>query len=238
MNSDVAQSTDNEFEVEPPHVLIVDDDTGIRSALQRYLGRNGYRVTVASDAEEARARLKGLAFDIIVLDIMMPGEDGLELTESLRKTLDVPILLLTAKGDPEDRIAGLEVGADDYLAKPFEPKELLLRIQTIIRRTRPEEKAGKEVHMGDCVYNLHRQELSRESRPLRLTTAELTLLDLFARHPGRVFSRLDLCENTGAGLERTVDVQITRLRRKIEVDPRAPLYLQTVRGKGYVLVPE
>ena len=238
MSSEPQQTSDDDLEIEPPHVLIVDDDTGIRSGLQRYLGKNGYRVTAAGDAAEARARLKGLTFDLMVLDIMMPGEDGLALTESLRKTLDVPILLLTAKGDPEDRIAGLEVGADDYLAKPFEPKELLLRIQTILRRTRPEEKSGKEIRMGECAYNLHRQELTRDQRPLRLTTAELTLLDLFARNPGRVFSRLELCENTGAGLERTVDVQITRLRRKIEPDPRAPLYLQTVRGKGYTLLPE
>jgi two-component system phosphate regulon response regulator OmpR len=169
---------------------------------------------------------------------MMPGESGLSLTESLRKTLDVPILLLTARGEPQDRIAGLEVGADDYLAKPFEPKELLLRIQTIMRRTRPEEKAGREVRMGDCAYNLHRKELTKGGRPVHLTTAESTLLDLFAHNPGRVFTRAELCENTGAGLERTVDVQVTRLRRKIEEDPRAPLYLQTVRGKGYMLVPE
>lgn len=221
-----------------PHVLIVDDDARIRSLLQRYLNANGYRVTVAKDAGEARARLEGLAFDIIVLDIMMPGEDGLSLTESLRRTLDVPILLLTARGEPQDRIAGLEVGADDYLGKPFEPKELLLRIQTIIRRTKPEEKAGREVKMGAAVYNLHRKELARDGRPVHLTTAESTLLDLFAQNPGHVFSRLELCEKTGAGLERTVDVQMTRLRRKIEEDPRAPLYLQTVRGKGYMLVPE
>jgi len=221
-----------------PHVLIVDDDTRIRSLLQRYLASNGYRITAAENAAEARSRLKGLTFDLIVLDIMMPGESGLSLTESLRKTLDVPILLLTARGESQDRIAGLEVGADDYLAKPFEPKELLLRIQTIIRRTRPEEKTGREIKMGACVYNLHRKELSRKGRPVHLTTAESTLLDLFAHNPGRIFSRTELCENTGAGLERTVDVQMTRLRRKIEEDARAPLYLQTVRGKGYMLVPE
>jgi len=221
-----------------PHVLIVDDDTRIRDLLQRYLSGNGYRVTAARDAVDARAKLKGLTFDLIVLDIMMPGESGLTLTESLRKTLDVPILLLTARGEPQDRIAGLEVGADDYLAKPFEPKELLLRIQTILRRTRPEEKTGREIKMGICVYNLHRKELLRNERPIHLTTAESTLLDLFAHNPGRIFTRIELCENTGAGLERTVDVQMTRLRRKIEDDPRAPLYLQTVRGKGYMLVPE
>jgi len=225
-------------EIEPPHVLVVDDDTRIRSLIQRYLIGNGYRVTTAADAGEARDQLKGLTFDLIVLDIMMPGESGLGLTESLRKTLDVPILLLTARGEPADRIAGLEKGADDYLAKPFEPKELLLRIQTIIRRTRPEERSGREIKMGPCAYNLHRKELTRDGRPIHLTTAETTLLDLFAHNPGRVFSRTELCENTGAGLERTVDVQMTRLRRKIEEDPRAPLYLQTVRGKGYMLVPE
>jgi two-component system phosphate regulon response regulator OmpR len=228
-------AADNDDE---PHVLIVDDDTRIRSLLQRYLTSHGYRVTAAANAEDARVKLQGLTFDIIILDIMMPGESGLALTESLRKTLDVPILLLTARGEPQDRIKGLEVGADDYLAKPFEPKELLLRIQTIVRRTRPEEKSGREIKMGSCAYNLHRKELTREGRPVHLTTAESTLLDLFAHNPGRVFSRLELCENTGAGLERTVDVQMTRLRRKIEEDPRAPLYLQTVRGKGYMLVPE
>jgi two-component system phosphate regulon response regulator OmpR len=234
VNEIMSEETPEDF----PHVLIVDDDTRIRSLLQRYLAGNGYRVTVAGNAEEARARLKGLTFDLIVLDIMMPGESGLSLTESLRKTLDVPILLLTARGEPQDRIAGLEVGADDYLAKPFEPKELLLRIQTIIRRTRPEEKTGREIKMGACIYNLHRKELTRNERPVHLTTAESTLLDLFAHNPGRIFSRTELCENTGAGLERTVDVQMTRLRRKIEEDARAPLYLQTVRGKGYMLVPE
>lgn len=232
------QTGPSELEIDRPHVLIVDDDKRIRSLLQRYLSSNDYRVTMAADAEQARAHLKGLTFDIIVLDVMMPGEDGLALTQSLRKTLDVPILLLTARGEPQDRIAGLEVGADDYLAKPFEPKELLLRIQTILRRTRPEEKIGREINMGDCVYNLHRKELTRDGRPLHLTTAESTLLDLFAQNPGRIFSRSELCENTGAGLERTVDVQMTRLRRKIEADPRAPLYLQTVRGKGYQLVPQ
>ncbi len=236
MNTNAARHDDPDTDY--PHVLIVDDDTRIRSLLQRYLTNNGYRITVASDAAEARSRLKAITFDLIVLDVMMPGEDGLSLTESLRKTLDVPIMLLTARGEPQDRIAGLEVGADDYLAKPFEPKELLLRIQTIIRRTRPEEKSGREIHMGLCTYNLHRKELTRDGRPLHLTTAESTLLDLFAQNPGRIFSRAELCENTGAGLERTVDVQMTRLRRKIEADPRAPLYLQTVRGKGYMLVPE
>ncbi len=227
-----------ELQQDVPHVLIVDDDSRIRELLQRYLAGSGYRVTVASNARDARARLNGLSFDLIVLDIMMPGEDGLALTESLRQTLDVPILLLTARGEPEDRIAGLEKGADDYLAKPFEPKELLLRIQTILRRASPGEKTGREVIMGECSYNLHRKELLREGRPVRLTTAEQTLLDLFANHPRRVFTRLELCEQTNAGLERTVDVQITRLRRKIEPDPRTPLYLQTVRGQGYQLVPE
>ncbi len=231
-----AMTTDAEQDL--AHVLIVDDDSRILSLLQRYLAGAGYRVTAASNAADARARLKGLSFDLIVLDIMMPGEDGLSLTESLRKTLDVPILLLTARGEPEDRIAGLEKGADDYLAKPFEPKELVLRIQTILRRAGPGEKAGREIAMGDCRYNLHRKELTRDGRPVRLTTAELTLLDLFGHNPRRVFTRLELCEHTGAGAERTVDVQITRLRRKIEPDPRTPLYLQTVRGQGYQLVPE
>ncbi len=218
------------------HILVVDDDTRIRRLLQRYLAENGYRVTTAGNAHEARARLEGLAFDLLVLDIMMPGEDGLSLTAALRDHSDVPILLLTARGEPEDRIAGLERGADDYLSKPFEPRELLLRIEAIFRRARPQGPQETEIRFGPNRFNLERSELTRDDQIVRLTTAETTVLDLFARNPGTTFSRTELCERTNAGLERSVDVQINRLRRKIEEDPRQPVYLQTVRGVGYVLV--
>ncbi len=221
-----------------PHVLVVDDDRRIRALLQRYLQENGYRVTGAEDAAEARRRLEGLEFDLLVLDVMMPGEDGLSLAGALRATSDVPILLLTARGESEDRIAGLEAGADDYLAKPFEPRELLLRLEAIIRRARPLKTATPALRFGPCRFDLDRGELSRNDEVVRLTTAETVLLDLFARNPGTAFSRADLCERTNAGLERSVDVQINRLRRKIEADPRQPVYLQTVRGVGYMLVPD
>ena len=221
-----------------PHILVVDDDRRIRSLLQRYLQDNGYRVTTAETAAEARKRLKGLAFDLLVLDIMMPGEDGLSLAGDLRTRSDVPILLLTARGESEDRIAGFEAGADDYLAKPFEPRELLLRLDAIIRRARPAAPRTSEVRFGPCRFDLERGELTNNDDIVRLTTAETVLLDLFARNPGTVFSRADLCERTNAGLERSVDVQINRLRRKIEADPRQPVYLQTVRGVGYMLVPD
>ncbi len=221
-----------------PHILVVDDDTRIRTLLQRYLLENGYRVTIAKDAADARSLLAGLSFDLLVLDIMMPGEDGLSLTSSLRETSSVPILLLTARGDAADRIAGLEHGADDYLAKPFEPRELILRLEAIIRRAKTDEAEIQDVRFGRCRYNLGRGELLRDDEVVRLTTAEATLMDLFARHPGDAFSRTDLCARTNAGIERSVDVQINRLRRKIEDDPRQPLYLQTVRGVGYVLIPD
>jgi len=223
---------------EAAHILVVDDDTRIRTLLQRYLQDNGYRVTTAGSAEEARARLSGLAFDMLVLDIMMPGETGLDLTKALRGRSAVPILLLTARGEPEDRIAGLEVGADDYLAKPFEPRELLLRIEAIIRRAAPRPAPVSEIRLGTCTYNPERQELMRDGEAVRLTTAEATLLTMLARNAGQPFSRAELCEATNAGLERSVDVQVNRLRRKIEPDPRAPVYLQTVRGVGYVLIPD
>ncbi len=221
-----------------PHILVVDDDTRIRTLLKRYLRDHGYRITTAGDAMEARTRLEALQFDLLVLDVMMPGEDGLSLTRGLRAESDVPILLLTARGEPEDRIAGLERGADDYLAKPFEPRELLLRIEAIIRRARTIEPVANQIRFGVCRYDLDRGELTRENTVIRLTTAEATLLDVLARNPGDVISRTDLCERTNAGLERSVDVQVNRLRRKIEEDPRQPRYLQTVRGVGYVLVPD
>lgn len=219
------------------HILVVDDDRRLRELLRKYLTDQGFRVTVAADAADARNKLASLAFDLIVLDIMMPGESGLDLTESLRRTDDgVPILLLTAMGEPEDRIAGLERGADDYLPKPFEPRELVLRIRTILRRVPQEAPAAREVRFGPLAFDLERQILRRDGEEVRLTPAEAALLSLLARNAGVAVSREELSRHSDeAGNSRTVDVQMTRLRRKIEADPRFPRYLQTVRGRGYLL---
>lgn len=222
-----------------PHLLVVDDDARLRSLLQRYLNANGFRVTAAADAAEARALIKSIDFDCLVLDVMMPGESGLDLSADLRTQSDVPILMLTARSQSEDRIAGLERGADDYLAKPFEPRELMLRLQALIRRTSSgKPPAHREVRMGDCVFDPERGELTRSGKRVKLTGSEAQLLKLFAAHAGRSFSRAQLCTKLNIALERSVDVQVTRLRRKIEEDPKLPLYLQTVRGVGYVLVPD
>jgi two-component system phosphate regulon response regulator OmpR len=224
---------------EQPHLLVVDDDTRIRTLLQRFLSENGYRVTAAKDAAEARQLLESWDFDFIILDVMMPGEDGFALTRAIRARSTVPILLLTARGDSVDRIEGLERGADDYLPKPFEPRELLLRVATILRRaTRPSAAQKNIVQLGVCRFDAERGELTREGKPVKLTSAELQLMRLLSANAGQTFTRSELSQQMGAVLERTVDVQITRLRRKIEVDPRLPLYLQTVRGIGYVLVPD
>ena len=237
MTPDVKIEIESEKTVQ--HLLIVDDDTRIRTLLQRFLSESGYRVTAAKDAAEARQLLASLDFDFIVLDVMMPGEDGFSLTKSIRETSSVPILLLTARGESIDRIEGLERGADDYLAKPFEPRELLLRISTILRRAgRPAEVVRQIVHLGACRFDAERGELTREGKPVKLTSAELQLLRLLGANPGQSFTRSDLSQRMGAVLERTVDVQITRLRRKIENDPKLPLFLQTVRGIGYVLMPD
>jgi two-component system phosphate regulon response regulator OmpR len=227
-----------------PHLLVVDDDERIRGLLQKFLIRNGFLVSVARDAAQARRVLAGLEFDMIVLDVMMPGEDGISLTRDLRKSTTVPILLLTAKGETANRIEGLEAGADDYLVKPFEPKELLLRINAILRRVpqlRAAEPAPKMLHLGAVRYDMDRGELWRGEAPIRLTATEAALMRLFAAAPGAAMSRERLVADLGredAAQERAVDVQITRLRRKIEEDPKAPRYLQTVRGEGYMLAPD
>jgi two-component system phosphate regulon response regulator OmpR len=229
---------------ESPHLLVVDDDQRLRSLLQRFLTANGFRVTIAADAAEARALLRNIAFDCLILDVMMPGESGLDLAAGLRTEgegtqSDVPIIMLTARGEPADRIAGLERGADDYLAKPFEPRELMLRLSALIRRAgtaRP--PLLREVRMGACVFDPERGELSRAGKRIKLTGSEAQLLKLFAHNAGRPFSRAALCARLNIVLERSVDVQVTRLRRKIEDDPKLPLYIQTVRGVGYVLVPD
>lgn len=235
-NASPARSENND---EAPHVLVVDDDRRIRTLTQKFLVENGFRVTAAGDAAEAREFLRGLEFDILVLDIMMPGEDGLQLTRSLREISDVPILLLTARTETDDRIEGLEAGADDYLPKPYEPRELVLRISSILKRShQPLPEIRTEVKMGPCRYTLDRGELWRGEKLVKLTTGEGTLMRFFAENPRETFSRLDLCERTGVGQERSIDVSITRLRRKIEADPKMPIYLQTVRGVGYTLMPD
>lgn len=217
------------------HILVVDDDDGLRDLLARYLRENGYRVSTAASAAEALATLGGLAFDLIVLDVMMPGESGVALTRRLRRSNAVPILLLTAMAEPEDRIAGLESGADDYLTKPFEPRELLLRIATILRRSRTPPPPDT-VRFGEVSYHPARGELRRGGALVRLTEGEGALLRAFAANPGVTLSREALREKIGAGVSpRAIDVQVTRLRRKIEPDPRAPHYLRTVWGRGYVL---
>jgi two-component system phosphate regulon response regulator OmpR len=219
------------------HILVVDDDARLRDLLQRYLVNNGYLVTVAGDAEEARARLKALAFDLIVLDVMLPGQNGVDFTGELRRDSDLPILLLTARGEPEDRISGLEAGADDYLVKPFEPRELLLRVGTILRRAQA-NKADEIVRFGPFAFNRANGELRRDEDVVHLTTGEIALLQVLAARPGRAVSRAELGERGGvAGSDRAVDVQMARLRRKIEDDPRQPRWLLTARGSGYVLRP-
>lgn len=222
---------------EPPHILVVDDDGRLRELLKRYLADNGFRVSTAADAGSARAQMAAITFDLLVLDIMMPGESGLELTQWVRRTSELPVLLLTAMGEPDDRIDGLERGADDYLVKPFEPRELLLRIRTILRRVAQgaPEPAG-EVRFGSYVFDLERETLRRDGEPVRLTTSEAALLKALAERAGTALSREDIVVRGAAGGNaRTIDVQITRLRRKIEDDPKFPRHLVTVRGKGYVL---
>lgn len=220
----------------PPHLLLVDDDDRIRELLKRYLAQAGARVSAAPDAASARRLLSSMDFDLLILDVMMPVEDGFSLAESVRKTSKVPIVLLTARGMPEDRIRGLSIGADDYVPKPFEPAELALRINAILRRTVANRGEAPElVTFGPFSFNSARGELSRDGAPVRLTEAEVAMLRVLATRPGEVVSREELAKRTGAGLERSVDVQVTRLRRKVEIDPRAPVYLQTVRGVGYRL---
>lgn len=229
------------------HLLIIDDDERIRGLLQKFLIRAGFWVSAARDAAHARRLLDGLEFDLIVMDVMMPGEDGISFTRSLREAggLNTPILLLTAKGDTADRIAGLEAGADDYLPKPFEPKELLLRINAILRRVPPAEADAalpKYLSLGAIRYDVERGELWKGDALIRLTATEAQLMRIFSACPGEPVSRTGLVEqlgrDNGQAQERAVDVQITRLRRKLEADPKQPRYLQTVRGEGYMLAPD
>jgi two-component system, OmpR family, phosphate regulon response regulator OmpR len=225
-----------------PHILLVDDDARLRDLLRKFLSENGFYVSTARDAQHARQLIDVFIFDLMILDVMMPEEDGFSLTAFIRggplRLKDVPILLLTAMGETEDRITGLKKGADDYLSKPFDPRELLLRIQAILKRSQS-LKGGSVLVMGEVSYDLQSNRLLRDNVPVALTTVESSLLKIFARHRGKPLTREDLvAEYEGDLNPRTVDVQITRLRRKIENDPKIPRYLQTIRGKGYILIPD
>jgi two-component system phosphate regulon response regulator OmpR len=228
---------------DPAHILVVDDDARLRALLQRFLTEQGFRVSTAENAASARAALADMAFDLLVLDVMMPGETGLELTAALRaEGQEVPILMLTARGAPDDRIAGLEQGVDDYLAKPFDPRELALRIRTILRRATPAPALPQNMaplQIGNRWFDLERAELRGPDGIIRLTGGEASLLQALARRAGEILSREDIGEALGtpdAG-ERAIDVQVTRLRRKVEPDPREPRFIQTIRHRGYVLRP-
>ncbi len=232
-------------EVTGAHLLIVDDDARIRTLLAKFLSKNGYLTTTARDAAHARRLLAGLEFDMLIIDVMMPGESGFDLTRDLRRSLQTPIMLLTARGEASDRITGLEAGADDYLPKPFEPQELLLRVNAILRRAPLENlqpAPPKNLHLGTFRYDISRAELWQGDEMIRLTSTESALMKIFAAQPGETMSRARLVEALGQGnstaQERAIDVQITRLRRKIEADPKSPRYLQTVRGAGYMIVPD
>ncbi|MDH3665611.1 MAG: response regulator [Paracoccaceae bacterium] len=240
--SGFGQVTDGEG---PAHILVVDDDSRIRDLLKRFLTRSGYLVTAARDAAHASRLLESLAFDMLVVDVMMPGEDGFSLTRRIRDQIDTPVLLLTARNETGDRIEGLEAGADDYLPKPFEPRELLLRIAAILRRAAPPpttEAPPKVLALGDANFDILRGELKRGEEVVRLTSTEQALMRVFSRKPNEPVSRSRLAEELGGSggevQERAVDVQITRLRRKLEIDPKTPRYLQTVRGAGYMLTPD
>ena len=220
-----------------PHLLVVDDDRRIRDLLSRFLASEGYRVSTAETAADARAKLNGLSFDLLILDVMMPGESGFDFAKALRGNSNVPILMLTARDAAESRIKGLEIGADDYLSKPFEPRELSLRIANILKRAQPAVTPPVEsVRFGPFVYQLARGELRRGEDVIRLTDRERDMLRILAATPGETVSRMALAGNGGTVSERAVDVQVNRLRRKIERNPANPMFVQTVRGIGYRLV--
>jgi two-component system, OmpR family, phosphate regulon response regulator OmpR len=235
MKSSGPQSRAEPLPDNAPHILVVDDDQKIRELLGRFLVSSGFRVTEAADAAAARSFMRGLAFDLVMLDVMMPGESGLSLARDLKATRPVPILMLTALADAEDRITGLEAGVDDYVTKPFEPRELLLRLRNILRRGQAPNTQNDEIRMGPCVFSIVRGELRRDQESIKLTERERDLLRLFALRIGVPVPRHELSSDESTGSERAIDVQINRLRRKIEADPSNPVYLQTVRGKGYIL---
>ena len=219
---------------ENPHILIVDDDNRIRELIKEYLEENDFIVSTANDAGEASEKIKLIDFEIIVLDIMMPGESGLTLTKKLRKNISTPIILLTAKGEVDDRIIGLESGADDYLVKPFSPKELLLRINNILKKTK-EETLEEKIKIGENLLNLKKMIIEKNGKTIKLNGTEKKLLENMIFSKGKTFSREEIGKIINISKERSVDVMITRLRQKLEYDPKNPQYLQTVRGSGYVL---
>ena len=216
------------------HILVVDDDDGIRELVKQFLNKNNYLVTTAKNAEDALEKVKIIKFDLIVLDIMMPGKSGLEFTNENKKKLDTPIILLTAKGEASDRIEGLEIGADDYLAKPFEPKELILRIKNILNKTKF-ENSKRVIEFGSIKIDLNKLFIYRNQQSLKINNTEKIILEKMINSPGKIFQRDEIGALIDLTKERSIDVIITRLRKKIEESPRSPKYLQTIRGEGYVL---
>ncbi len=223
------------------HILVVDDDTRLRNLLRRFLQEQNFAVSVAKDAAEARMFIDEYKFDLLIVDVMMPNESGIEFLTALRKENNVPVIMLTAMGEPDDRISGLEAGADDYLPKPFEPKELVLRIKNILKRA-PQNTENNDLplNLGLCLYDAVKKELTnKQGEIIHITPVEQMLLSVLSQKPGQIFTREKLAEILGAGQSpRSIDVQITRLRKKIEKDSKNPRYLQTIRGKGYMLLPE
>ena len=216
------------------HILVVDDDDGIRELVKQFLNKNNYLVTTAKNAEDALEKVKIIKFDLIVLDIMMPGKSGLEFTNENKKKLDTPIILLTAKGEASDRIEGLEIGADDYLAKPFEPKELILRIKNILNKTKF-ENSKRVIEFGSIKIDLNKLFIYRNQQSLKINNTEKIILEKMINSPGKIFQRDEIGALIDLTKERSIDVIITRLRKKIEENPKSPKFLQTIRGEGYVL---
>jgi len=217
------------------HILIIDDDDKIRDLLKQYLKKNNFLVSTSHDAEDAEEKISLVKFDLAIVDIMMPGKDGLQLTKEIREKIDLPIILLTAKGETEDRIKGLEYGAEDYLPKPFEPKELLLRIQNVLKRVKKEKNFKDAIKIGKTLIHLKKMEIQSDRKAYKMSMTERSLLENLISSAGRIFTRDEISKITGLTKERSIDVLITRLRQKIEPDTKNPKYLQTVRGAGYVL---
>ena len=216
------------------HILVVDDDEGIRTLVKKYLNENNYLVTTANSAEDAFEKIQIIKFDLIILDIMMPGKSGLEFIKENQKKLDTPVILLTAKGEANERVEGLEVGADDYLPKPFEPKELILRIQNIIQKTKKSDQK-RVIQFENIKIDLNKQLIIKKNEEHKIHNTEKKILEKMINNPGKTFSREDIGILTELDKERSIDVIITRLRKKIEIDPKNPKFLQTIRGAGYVL---
>ena len=217
------------------HILIVDDDDKIRDLLKQYLKNNNFFVSTAINASDAEEKLKIVKFDLAIIDIMMPGKDGLQLTKEIREKIDLPIILLTAKGEAEDRVRGLELGAEDYLPKPFEPKELLLRIKNVIKRIKKDKHIINVIKIGKANINIKKMEIQKDRKIIKINASEKILLENMISSAGKIFSREEISKITNLIQERSIDVLVTRLRQKIEPDPKNPKYLQTVRGTGYVL---